>query len=46
MKTAERDTIRDMMPQIKQMIIDEIDLFQTRFNRQTQLIVQRYTELH
>lgn len=32
-RSAERDAIRDMMPGIKQRIIDEIDLFQSRFNR-------------
>ena len=35
-----------MMPQVKQMVIGEIELFQARFNKQTQLIVQRYTDLH
>ena len=45
-KGAERDAIRDMMPQVKQMVIGEIELFQARFNKQTQLIVQRYTDLH
>ena len=34
------------MPAIKQVIIDEIELFQTRFNQRTNLIIQRYTELH
>ena len=45
-KSAERDAIRDTMPAIKQVIIDEIELFQTRFNQRTNLIIQRYTELH
>jgi len=31
-RTAERDAIRDMMPAIKQTIIQEIELFQARFN--------------